>query len=160
MKLIHLFSYRILLSGMFIFFLQCGSAQKSIKISQTISLQKEKNPNGYYQHWISGVQEGGSGINLMISKIVMPNIIPITVFFRNQEAVIEVKKFDYVARYTTHSNQQKEYNKAMVGEKDFPFDLENDEAVLSYLDKGKKKYLKLTNIPEKEMLAYPSAPPN
>ena len=42
----------------------------------------------------------------------------------------------------------------------FPFELLNDEAVISYLENDIMKYLKLTNISQKESIPYPSAPRN
>ena len=43
--------------------------------------------------------------------------------------------------------------------RDFPFTLNNDECVISYIDAGKTKYIKLNNIVEKQGEYSPSAPP-
>jgi len=169
MKPINTLFYSLFLAVTFVFFIQC-CAQKSEKIAKTIVLQKNKTPKVYYQHWTAGVRGGGGGINLVISKSALPNITPIKAFFKNQEANIEHKKYDFVARFKTTYNQtkddnlQKEHlaknNISKKHSKPFPFQLNDNEAVLSYLEKGNIKYLKLMHIPEKEMLAYPSAPPN
>jgi hypothetical protein len=42
----------------------------------------------------------------------------------------------------------------------FPFKLNDDEAVLSFLDGNFVRYTKISNIREEEMLAYPSVKPN
>ena len=42
----------------------------------------------------------------------------------------------------------------------FPFKLENNEAVLSYEYHNKMYYYKISNIEEKQLIAYPSRNPN
>jgi hypothetical protein len=41
-----------------------------------------------------------------------------------------------------------------------PFQLAKNEAVISYSENGKVNYYKVSNIKEKEMLAYPQGNPN
>jgi hypothetical protein len=42
---------------------------------------------------------------------------------------------------------------------DLPFVLKKDEAILEFTVKNKIQLYKIKNIPEKELLAYPSARP-
>ncbi len=154
----------------FVGFSQCNTPKKAMKITKTITLQERNATQVYYQHWVAGVQGGGSGVNLVISKKVLDNIKPIKIYFRNKTALVEEKQFDYVARYKGTVNQINDYNMsanpkeeygntAAKNTENFPFQLQENEAIISYLQNNTTKYLKLTNITEKEMLAYPSAPP-
>jgi hypothetical protein len=155
-------------------FSQCASTKKTIEITKTIELSKESSSEVYYQNWVAGVRGGGSGTNLYISKSVVENKELITAYFKGKEVVFDTlikgsKMF--IARFKGDANQIfdmemnadaiNEYgNKAVVEKTDFPFNLEPNDAVVSYLENNTLKYLKLINIPKKESLAYPSAPRN
>ena len=45
-------------------------------------------------------------------------------------------------------------------EKTFPFELNADEAVLSYLENGKVKYVKISGVKDKPARIYPGRPKN
>lgn len=149
-------------------FSQCSSAQK---------LQKKapvKFGEVYYQHWVAGIQGGGSGINLFISseKSSLKNTKLDSVYFRGQGVKLEVKPNNpslYIGRFSKKANQRKdvimsnkkhaEYgNQAPNLKSVIPFELKENECVVSYKEDDKIKYFKILNVVEKKPLYYPSAP--
>lgn len=149
-------------------FSQCSSAQK---------LQKEipvSIDEVYCQRWTAGIQGGGSGLNIFIPVSSKAPIVLDSVYFRGQAAKLEVKSNTqlYIGRFKTAINQPKqdvilstdmaeEYNNQLPKKATkIPFELNDDECVVSYQKENKTLYFKITNISEKEALNYPSAPPN
>ena len=150
-------------------FSQCSSAQK---------LQREapvKIDNAYYQHWVAGVQGGGSGINLFIptENASLKNILLDSVYFRGNVSRLEVKPNNptlFIGRFSTRGNQKKdvimsnepgaEYgNEIPKKTTKVPFELQENECVVSYKEDDETKYFKIQGIIEKQPLHYPSAPP-
>ena len=145
-------------------FSQCSSSRK---------LQK-KAPDGigqvYCQRWVAGVEGGGSGLNIFI-PVTNAELLLDSVYFRGKAAKLEFKKeaMMFVGRYTSEINKKKdlilsgdpkeEYGNEMPKiEKPIPFKLEENECVLSYQEGDETKYFKVTNVVEKQTLAFPSAP--
>ena len=146
-------------------FSQCSSSKK---------LQKNA-PEGigqvYCQSWVAGVEGGGSGLNIFI-PVTTAELMLDSVYFRGKAAKLEFKKevMQFVGRYTSDFNKKKdivmsedpkeEYGNEMPAvEKPIPFKLEENECVISFTEGDKTKYFKITNVVEKQALAYPSAPP-
>ena len=146
---------------------QCSSAQKLQKITPFELGQI------YYQHWIAGVQGGGSGTNVYIPIILNKNEIELdSVYFQNQVAKLErVDDSMFIGRFTTSINQKKdlimssnpheEYgNQVPKLHKNIPFELKDNQCVISYQEKGKTKYFMVDSIEKKQIQAYPSRPQN
>lgn len=150
-------------------FSQCSSAQK---------LQKEapvKFGTAYYQHWVAGIQGGGSGINLFIQTegFSKENIQLDSVYFRGKASKFEVKPNNpslFIGRFSLKSNQKKDIimsnkPKAEYGNElpelktKIPFELKDNECVVSYKEGDKTKYFKIENLVEQPPQYYPSAPP-
>ena len=150
-------------------FSQCSSAQK---------LQKEapvKFGTAYYQHWVAGVQGGGSGINLFIETegTLKENIQLDSVYFRGMVAKFQVKPNNpslFIGRFSLKANQKRdiimsskpkaEYgNESPKKKSKIPFDIKDNECVVSYKEGDKMKYFKIENVVEKQPQYYPSAPP-
>ena len=150
-------------------FSQCSSAQK---------LQKEapvKFGNAYYQHWVAGVQGGGSGIILFIptENSSLKNIQLDSVYFKGKASKLEFKPNNpslFIGRFSTKGNQRKdvimsnkpyaEYGNEVPKEMTkIPFELKENECVVSYKEGDKTKYFKIENIVKKQPQYYPSAPP-
>ncbi|WP_298755342.1 hypothetical protein [uncultured Psychroserpens sp.] len=147
-------------------FSQCSSAQK---------LQKEAPvPFGevYCQNWNAGVQGGGSGLNIYI-PIGDHTIALDSVYFRGRVSKLEMKQNSQllVGSFRTDNNSPKdivmssdskeEYANQIPGEMTpIPFELKDDECVVSYKQNNKTLYYKILNVKQKEPLNYPSAPPN
>lgn len=144
-------------------FAQCGNGKElSYKLQETPVF---KTTEAIYQSWVAGVRGGGSGINVMFkSPNTDENIVLDSLYFRNKKAKIERKGDLYIARFKTKTNQQpnlimhsdskQEYgNKAPI-KVDFPFKLENNEAVIQYMEKEKIKFVKI-RLAHKPAELYP-----
>ncbi len=127
-----------------------------------------------YQKWVAGVKGGGSGVNVTIPVNNMPEEMALdSIYFRGMKAPLvkaATKKGTlYIARFKTplnakkdmisHADPKKEVgNKPTILPEKIPFELAENEAVISYISKGKKRYYKLTGLKPEAEVAYPSAP--
>ncbi|MBX2828977.1 MAG: hypothetical protein KTR22_12500 [Flavobacteriaceae bacterium] len=137
------------------------------------SLEQEppfKIAGSYFQKWVAGVEQGGSGVNVYITiKDISEDIEIRNVYFRNKVGKAKVNPSNpdkFVAYF------KKEMNRDIIMDSDpakeakntpsdeFPFDLDDDEAVISYFQNDTEKYFKISEIEEKPMIAYPSTNPN
>jgi len=156
-----------LISIVFIFisFSHCSSAQK---------LQKKPSFNlgeVSFQKWIAGVQGGGSGYHMLIHVTSNKNNVTFdSIYFRGYKAKIEIGKIAYTAQIKTEINLREDLimshegpdefgNKTPLKDPDFPFKLQLDECVISYIENHTTKYYKVENLVEKPKEEYPSAPP-
>lgn len=172
MKVQKIIGFSTLVFALTLGFSQCNGAKNVIMISETVTISKALKTQVYYQNWVAGVRGGGSGTDLYVSKSAVVNRELVTAYFRNKEVKFEPLNNNtsvYIARFKGDANQlqdkimnadgMQEYgNKAPVKVDSIPFVLGVNDAVVSYLENNSMKYLKLVNIPEKPMLAYPSAP--
>ena len=148
-------------------FSQCTSSKQT---QEPILQNKGPIPIGksYFQAWVAGIQGGGSGINVHIPK-PKTDVKPDSIFFRGMKSKLNKDNFGYVAQFKTQANQkddvimsnepQQEYGNTLNEEKNFPFQLKENECVVSYLENNTIKYFKIQNLIEKPMQQYPSAPP-
>lgn len=135
----------------------------------------EKNPpfsikEAYFQKWVAGIKEGGSGVEVhLIMETMEPNVEIQNIYFRNH--ILEAQKsLDNSNEYVAHLSSNLKNDVVMdidpmkeaqnIPSQEFPFELKENEAVVSYWFKGKKKYFKISNISEKERIAYPQSNPN
>lgn len=137
-----------------VFELSCSSAKQEI-----YQLQKDapfKIKEATCQEWVAGVRGGGSGISisLLIEDFDTSKIKIDSIYFRNYKAQLSKRGTNYVAHIKTdlnnrediilHKNAQNEYgNQPPVLESSIPFNLSNKEAVISFTEKKKLKYLKI-----------------
>ena len=150
-------------------FSNCGSSQQSKAISF------EENPpftisEIFSQDWVAGVQEGGSGTNVSITLNGLSNEVQIKeIYFRKKKvnatqrpnvksAYMGYFKNDLVRDVIMDNDPVKESKNTPSAP--FPFDLGQNEAVISYVMNGSTKYVRMSNILEKPMIAYPSTNPN
>jgi len=142
-----------------IFFLSCGSA-KTINETDFQKKPPFKVVATTYSKWIGG-QPGVNGISIHIS-IDNPKISLDTVYFRNNSAKLKLDKSIsnqvYVGSFVL-PNKNKNFNSDIDPKNEYgnqvpdisqkiPFDLKEDEAVISYLFKNKRTYFKISNIIE------------
>ncbi len=150
-------------------FSQCSSAQK---------LQKEAPDsigNAYFQKWVSGLKGGGSGINLYIpiegnfNKTIELD----SVYFRGKVTKLVVKPSNpslYVGRFSSNRSHKgdvimsdkphAEYgNELPKYATKIPFELKDNECVVSFKDDNITKYFKIENVIEKQPLYYPKTKP-
>ena len=145
----------------------------SVSFSQcasTMKLQKESPitfGEVYSKSWIAGVKGGGSGTNLFI-ETKTEGILLDSVYFRGKTSKLKTKpnnKFVFIGRFLSTSNTKKnllseDSDDIRPEVKDFPFQLEDNECVVTYMHEGKINYYKISNIIERQTDALPmSAPP-
>lgn len=148
-------------------FSQCTSAKK-IQTTAPLDLGQV-----YFQKWIAGIEGGGAGLNIFIR--VKENTIQLdSVYFRGKAAKLEIinqKGIMYVGRFISDFNKKKdiimsnepyaEFGNEMPKKlQNIPFELKDRECVISYKDGKITKYFKVDNVVEKDLIPYPSAPPN
>ena len=139
----------------------------------TMELQ-EKLPSAieevYYQKWIGGQEQTGSGIDFHIQfKSALPKNTELKkIYFQNQEAVFQSDDtINFTARFhqkpnsdiIMDSNPQKEYGNKAPEIRNKKTDIQANEAILEFIQNEKSFKVKIQNIKEKELLAYPSARP-
>ena len=170
MKQLHYIFFHLMAPMLFFGFSNCGGTQNT-----EASMVFEQNPpfkisEAYFQKWVAGVKDGGSGINIYINFSEMsPNVVVQNIFFRNQklEAKGNINEPKQFVGYLKNESQRDVIMDAdpmkeaqNTPSKAFPFQLENNQAVLEYWFEGKKHYFKISNLSEKEMIPYPQANPN
>ena len=160
---------RVLLSAISVLFIMiscgpCKTKKGDLAFTQNSPFSID---NTYCQKWVAGVQGGGSGLNLYATiNNVSEGVEMKEFYFRGQITEVKPSKNDlFVGYYTTNGNDvimNGDTTKEAVNTppKLFPFDIENNEAVVSYVFNNKTYYHKISNILEKEILAYPSSNPN
>ncbi len=148
----------------------------ALSFSQCASMKMDTQPpfkveNASYSH-ITGGQPGNSVLNLMI-EISTPETVDFkNVYFQNRitPAVIEEKvgKQYIAARYKTSSDQERKDlvlnsdAKAEFGntaKEKFPFELKENEAVVTYKIGEKIHYYKIENVKKEKSVFMPSARP-
>ena len=147
-------------------FSHCSSAQK---MQQNIPFSIQ---NVYYQKWAAGIEEAGSGMNLYIqleSELIQGIKID-SVYFRG----ISTKLINstnnpllYEGRFTNKINNKKDIimsgdpieefgNEIPFQNKSFPFELEDNECVISFWQDHVKKYFKIYDVKERQEIHYPT----
>ena len=145
---------------------QCKSTNKALEENTPFNIQE-----AYFQSWIAGVEGGGSGINVFIPVTNLEEGVSLEfIYFRNNKAKLEVKPQNtslYIGYFLTEGNTRKadmimsgngldEYgNEVPKVQKDIPFELKANEAIIEYNHNGEVKYMKV-NLEERESVAYPS----
>lgn len=163
----------IVITFLSIILMQC----KSSKQNQSESVFKEKEiklesqgdittGKVFFQKWVAGQQDGGSGINIYFPELVNKNNYTIgNVYFRGMIGqIINGKASPFASlRFVNKdiimsSDANAEYGNDMP--KVFPFKLKDNECVISYNTGNEIKYYKIENILEKATQFMPSAPPS
>ncbi|QNJ97453.1 hypothetical protein [Constantimarinum furrinae] len=142
----------------------CGGSKTDYKLTKTPPFSLGEV---YAQPWVAGIPSGGSGTNLHISFQSFTDAVVIdSIYFRNHivKAQLSPEIRNQYVGYFKHirkpdvimdSDPLKEaQNTPPVP---FPFDLEDEEAVISYFHYGEMRYYKIKKIEIKSMLAYPAS---
>lgn len=132
------------------------------------------------QHWAGGKEESGTGLILKIPIMAIEegDVAMQNVYFRGKMTKLNLEiqegKTYAIAKFEEpsmekpdiimHADPKQEVGnrppKMKDAEIDFPFELADDEAVISYMEKEKLKYAKISGIKEKAPLIYNSKPMN
>lgn len=142
----------------------CKTKKDSLAFTQNTPFTIE---NTYSQKWVAGVKGGGSGLNLYVSiNNISEGVIMKEFYFRDQITDVKASKNNlFIGYYKNNENNMimdSDSKKEAVNTPPVksPFQLENNEAVLSYEFNNKTYYHKISSIEEKDVLAYPSSNPN
>ena len=124
----------------------------------------DKNPpftitEANYNNWIGG-QPGVSGTKIMIGYTSTKNIEFDSIFFINKATKVELysneNKTFLIGHYSTSNTEKhnlvmdadtrKEINNKPPHQEKIPFELKENEAVISYKEDGKTNYFKIENV--------------
>jgi hypothetical protein len=119
----------------------------------------------YYQDWVAGVRKGGSGTNIYITiDSYVDEVVIMDIYFRNKKLKAQ-NSYQNRDQYVGYLKNQPGPDIIMdidpvkesqnIPPESFPFQLEEDEAVLSYLHNEEVKFLKISKMEQKPMIAYP-----
>jgi len=129
----------------------------------TIPKLEKKAPttieNVYFLKWNAGTQEGGSGINFFI-ETKDASVTFGSLYFRGQQAELKPKPNNdllYLGCFKSNGNMS---NDSIQESSNFPFQLKNNECVISYLKDNKVRYFKISNVIERQSINYPTSPQN
>jgi len=122
-----------------------------------------------YQQWVAGTPQGGSGVNVFINfSQIEQGVIFKEIYFRGKKTEVVTSaavRVQYVGYFKNGSRQDVIMDSNVLKEavntppEKIPFQLYDDEAVISYEYAGEISYYKIENIEHKEMLAYPAGNP-
>ncbi|MFK5981695.1 MAG: hypothetical protein QM499_02185 [Flavobacteriaceae bacterium] len=157
---------KVVILLLFVVTLSCGGSKTSeIKFVKTPPFSITKT---YSQKWVAGVQGGESGTNLYVLVKNISEGVEIKEFYFGNK-ITEAKlllKDNYVGYFKNEINRDvimdgnTTNEAAIIPPQKSPFQLAKNEAVISYSEKGEIYYYRISNIEEKEMLAYPQGNPN
>lgn len=125
----------------------------------------------YIQPWVAGVQEGGSGIDVGFEYNITEevNVEFQRVYFRGRSEKVRATGLSTAKILTTFKkgadrpdtvmSSDPEVEASNIPEERMKFDLADNEAVISFIIDNIVLYYKVKDIPEKDLLAYPSNGP-
>jgi len=125
---------------------------KSIKVADNAPFTIEK---ATYYTWAGG-QAGVSGMHVAIELKDVSDVVFDSLYFKNKVAKVEVKNKAIIANYSMSKtlpsdiildiDPKKELKNDIPKPNKFPFQLEKNEAILSYQIDGKTKYFKINTV--------------
>lgn len=146
---------KILLTLITFTIVSCSSSKEVIKnFSENIE-------SVYFQKWVSGIEEGGSGIKFYLNfKEPLSKEFKLRkVSFQSHPSIFEkISETDYIAKidiskrdYILGLNPVDEYGNQEPDRKD-----NYNDAFIFYEVNNKKYMIRILNVKEKPMIAYPS----
>ncbi|MGY0406903.1 MAG: hypothetical protein ACWIPJ_00895 [Polaribacter sp.] len=157
MKRIKIISIVIIILG----FSECGS-NKLIK-NPPFTIEK-----AMYNYWTGGIP-GVSGIRVKISVATAPEITFDSLFFHQKETKVEVLQDGettlLIGHFSTSNRREKDFILDINATKEiqnkppniqkFPFELKENEAILSYKKDAKTYYFKIEELQKEKSPQYP-----
>jgi hypothetical protein len=154
------FQKAIILVMFAVIFSQCAATKFDSKPPFTIT-------GATYNSWVGG-QQGVSGIRLVFNYESKETIKFQKVYFANKVGSLEPREKDGKVFLTGHISTSTRRGKELVldidpkkemknelPEKTFPFELKENEAVISYLENGVTKFYKVKDIIKTKTDYYP-----
>lgn len=148
----------------------CNASKDSSKKDTLLQDNSEVNliEKVVFQKWVGGLEATGSGYHMGIYPAKTGRTLNLKrIYFRNLEADIKIGKITYVASLKSlpkkdiqlSSNPEDEHKNTLPESKEFPFLLNDNECVVSYVSNDTIKFIKVNMVKEKEAVYYPSARP-
>lgn len=158
MRTIKILSILFLLLG----FSQCGGST----LVKKSTLKAEK---AFYNNWFGG-QPGVRGTKVEIHLKDASEVIFVALYFQGKRTKVEVSQMEKFTRIIAHFSTSKRKNRNLILDADitkelentlpsleeFPFQLKENEAILSYKKESKTLYFKIENIKKVQLIAFPS----
>ena len=148
--------------------LSCAGGKESIY--SFVEEPPFKIQQAQFQKWVAGVQGGGSGVNVQVTILEIQEGVQIKEMYFREQIVKARSNFETPDYFTGEFLNQPRPDVIMDGDavqeaqntppREFPFQLKDDEAVISYSLKGEVYFVKVSSMEEKPMLAYPGQNPN
>lgn len=144
-------------------FSQCGS--NTFVKSTPFNVEK-----AFYNNWVGG-QPGVGGLKLEIYISKTSEINFDSLYFHHKRTKVEVVQLDDKLQLIGHFSTSKRKNRDLILDIDpnkelkntlpniqkFPFELKENEAVISYKIEGKTMFFKVENIKKVKSILFPSA---
>lgn len=157
------------LSLLLVIFYSCGSGNTTDSYLSLEQYPPFTVAAGSYQPWVAGTPEGGSGMTVFIDfRTIQEGVIFKELYFRGKKTTIVASPAVRVQYVGYFKNEPKRdilmdsnpiLEAANTPPNKIPFQLNDDDAVLSYEFNGKTNYFKIENLEGKEPLAYPAGNP-
>lgn len=158
MKTIKILSILVILVS----FSQCGVS--TLVKNPTLKVEK-----AFYNKWFGG-QPGISGTKVEIHLEDASEVIFVALYFQGKRTKVEVSQIEKFTRIIAHFSTSKRKNRTLILDADatkelentlpsleeFPFQLKENEAMLSYKNDNKIVYFKIENIKKTQSIPFPS----
>jgi len=158
MKIIKILSILVILVS----FSQCGVS--TLVKNPTLKVEK-----AFYNKWFGG-QPGISGTKVEIHLEDASEVIFVALYFQGKRTKVEVSQIEKFTRIIAHFSTSKRKNRTLILDADatkelentlpsleeFPFQLKENEAMLSYKNDNKIVYFKIENIKKTQSIPFPS----
>ena len=158
MRTIKILSILFLLLG----FSQCGGS--TLVKKSTLKVEK-----AFYNKWFGG-QRGVRGTKVEIHLKDASEVIFVALYFQGKRTKVEVSQMEKFTRIIAHFSTLKRKNRNLILDADitkelentlpsleeFPFQLKENEAMLSYKKENKTVYFKIENIKKVQSIPFPS----
>ncbi len=135
---------------------QCTTPKVAVAPKETPELILKKPV--IFQEWYAGINVGGTGINMFISKFDTDRNIEVdSVYFRNMKGkLVNIDNMYSVVL----KNDSPYYEPNPSNAKTNPFNLTPNECIIRYTENGKVNYGKTASIIEKAGTYYENGPPS
>ncbi|WP_115122244.1 hypothetical protein [Marinirhabdus gelatinilytica] len=148
----------------------CGNTKKTVSEIELVQNPPFSIVESYSQDWVAGTPEGGSGTKVYVKLESIPSEVDLLeVYFKDRVAQLKIRPVNSSQYVGYFMNQTIRPDIIMDSDpikeaannppKKLPFNLQEGEAVIRYLNKGTIQYYKIENLESKEILAYPSSNP-
>jgi hypothetical protein len=163
---------KIIMKTLSLFIVLAITSCSSHKALKTLTAADYDQEAPYAQKWVGGAPGSGSGVTLYVPTYLLGKVDIEKVYFRGMQtdaiAFTAADKSMMIFRFTYQDSRQRdmsldpkdEYQNQPPSLDQPPFELLPDQAAISILKNNTSSFIKLTDIQEKEMLPYPSMPPN